>query len=95
MSMTKNSIAIVFLSAYVLSSGASAKIHRDHKAVEAFKAANHCPSTGKPRGVCPGWIVDHVKPLCAGGVDHKSNMQWQTVADAKVKDKEERKECRK
>lgn len=72
-----------------------ATIKRDPKAVAAFKRSNPCPSTGKPRGACPGYIVDHIKPLCAGGADKPSNMQWQTVKDAMEKDKEERRECRK
>lgn len=60
----------------------------------AFVKANPCPATGQPRGACPGYVVDHIHPLCAGGLDHPSNMQWQTVADAKIKDREERKMCR-
>lgn len=37
--------------------------------------------------------MDHVIPLCAGGADHPSNMQWQTTQDAKIKDREERRMC--
>jgi hypothetical protein len=37
--------------------------------------------------------VDHIKPLCAGGADRPSNMQWQTVKEAKIKDRRERQEC--
>jgi hypothetical protein len=59
----------------------------------AFKRANPCPSTGHRRGACPGYVIDHVDPLCAGGPDHRSNMQWQTVAEGKAKDKWERKGC--
>ena len=43
---------------------------------------------------CPGYIIDHVTPLCAGGSDKPTNMQWQTVADAKAKDRIEREQCR-
>jgi hypothetical protein len=53
-----------------------------------------CPSTGKTKGRCPGYVVDHVKPLCAGGADRPSNMQWQTVKEAKKKDRLEAAECR-
>ena len=60
----------------------------------AFVKANPCPATGKPRGACPGYVVDHIEPLCAGGADHPANMQWQTVADAKAKDKDEWQTCR-
>jgi hypothetical protein len=60
----------------------------------AFVREHPCPSTGKPRGACPGHVVDHVQPLCAGDADDKSNMQWQTVDDAARKDKTERAQCR-
>ena len=49
--------------------------------------------TGYPHGR-PGYVVDHVVPLACGGADAASNMQWQTMADAKVKDKIERLGCR-
>ena len=41
----------------------------------------------------PGYVVDHVVPLCAGGADAPGNMQWQTVEEAKVKDRQERAQC--
>jgi hypothetical protein len=62
--------------------------------VRAFKWEQPCPSTGLHGGRCPGWIVDHKEPLCAGGADKPANMQWQTVADAKAKDKLEWALCR-
>ena len=49
-------------------------------------------STGYPRGR-HGYVVDHVVPLCAGGADAPSNMQWQTVEEARVKDRQERATC--
>ena len=60
----------------------------------AFVRANPCPATGQPRGPCHGYVVDHIIPLCAGGPDDPSNMQWQTSEDGKSKDKEERAQCR-
>lgn len=71
-----------------------AKQHRSQAARHAFVQAHACPSTGLPSLPCKGYIIDHVIPLCAGGADHSSNMQWQTVQEAKEKDKTERAMCR-
>lgn len=71
----------------------NAKTHRSAQAKAEFKKAHPCPATGKPKGACPGYVIDHVKALACGGADHPSNMQWQTVREAKEKDKWERKEC--
>lgn len=67
---------------------------RSAAAVAQFKRESPCPSTGAARGRCPGFIVDHVVPLCAGGADEPENMQWQTIPDAKRKDVAERAQCR-
>lgn len=87
--------ALIFIAAFAISAGADARIHRDHKAVAEFKRQTPCPATAKPRGRCPGYVVDHVIALACGGPDKASNMQWQTNAEAKVKDKWERKACQK
>ena len=65
------------------------RIRRSAAAKHSFERQNPCPSTGRSSGRCPGYVVDHVKPLECGGADAPSNMQWQTVAAGKAKDKTE------
>jgi hypothetical protein len=49
--------------------------------------------TAYPHGR-PGYVVDHIIPLACGGRDDPSNMQWQTTAQARAKDRYERRGCR-
>ena len=63
------------------------RIPRSREAKDQFMRRS-----GYPRGR-PGYVVDHVVPLCAGGADAPSNMQWQTVEEGKVKDRQERAMC--
>jgi hypothetical protein len=65
------------------------KIARSQSAKNQFKKQHPCPSTGKSRGACKGYVIDHIKPLKRGGADKPSNMQWQTSKDAKAKDRTE------
>lgn len=74
---------------------AEAQIKRDRAQVRAFRAENPCPATGRTRGACPGWHVDHVTPLCAGGADRPHNMQWITKEDHRFKTYVDVRECRK
>jgi hypothetical protein len=60
----------------------------------AFIRHHPCPATGRTRGACPGYVVDHIAPLCAGGLDNPGNMQWQTMKEGKEKDLKERQMCR-
>jgi hypothetical protein len=63
------------------------KIKRSPAAKAAFRHSHPCPSTGRTTGSCPGYVVDHVRALKSGGRDSPDNMQWQTTAAAKAKDK--------
>lgn len=70
-----------------------ARTVRSAAAKSAFKRQHPCPATGRAKGPCPGYVIDHVTPLACGGADDPANMQWQTVAEGKAKDKWERKRC--
>jgi 5-methylcytosine-specific restriction endonuclease McrA len=63
------------------------RIARSATAKRDFQKSHPCPSTGKTTGACKGYVIDHVVPLKRGGADAPSNMQWQTKAAAKAKDK--------
>ena len=66
---------------------------RNPQVTRDFQRMHPCPSTGSPYGYCPGYIKDHIVPLCAGGPDAVTNMQWQTTHDAHEKDKLEWQQC--
>jgi hypothetical protein len=64
------------------------RIKRSEEAKAQFERA-----TGYPHGR-PGYVVDHKIALACGGADAPSNMQWQTIAEGKAKDKTERIGCK-
>jgi len=59
---------------------ASGTIIRRSAVRDAFRKQNPCPSTGLTMDACPGWTIDHVKPLASCGCDSVSNMQWLPIA---------------
>ncbi len=63
------------------------RIKRSRTAIREFQKMHPCPSTGRTSGACPGYVIDHIVALKRGGADSPRNMQWQTVAEAKAKDK--------
>ena len=87
-------IAAAFAVCVVLPDSASAKEHRSASVKREFQLTHPCPATGRTSGACPGYVKDHIKALKCGGPDAVSNMQWQTVAEGKAKDKTERIGCR-
>jgi hypothetical protein len=68
---------------------ASGRIRRSSAARRQFRNQNPCPTTGATTGPCPGFVIDHVKALKHGGTDEPGNMQWQSAAEAKAKDRRE------
>lgn len=79
--------AIVVCTPLFVVGSANAEIHRSREVTRAFQRLHPCPANGSRWRKCPGWIKDHIIPLCLGGPDSVDNMQWQTVADAKAKDR--------
>jgi 5-methylcytosine-specific restriction endonuclease McrA len=59
-----------------------------------FLRQHPCPSTGLPRGACPGWQVDHIEALVCGGRDELRNLQWLTIEEHRQKTRVEVKLCR-
>jgi len=80
-------VAIIFAT---LLSAADGRVIRSNSAKAQFKAAHPCPATDRHSGACPGYVIDHVVPLACRGADSADNMQWQTIAAGKAKDRWER-----
>jgi hypothetical protein len=71
----------------VLPTSSAAKELRSASVKREFQLTHPCPATGRTNGACPGYVKDHVVPLACRGPDAVSNLQWQTIRDAKAKDK--------
>jgi len=74
--------------------GSNGRIARSSSAKHEFRRGQPCPSTGQKIGACPGYVIDHKIALACGGIDAPRNMQWQTAAEARAKDRVERRGCR-
>jgi hypothetical protein len=70
-----------YASGFVGARDANGRIVRSESAKRAFMK-----QSGYPHGR-PGYVVDHITALKHGGADDPSNMQWQTIEDAKAKDR--------
>ncbi len=66
---------------------------RDPAVRRAFMLEHPCPATGKTKGRCDGWQVDHRQPLCYFGKDEIANLQWLSVKDHREKTKLDIKTC--
>jgi hypothetical protein len=73
---------VMSLSPYI-QRDADGRIHRSSAVRHEFMR-----ETGHPNG-WPGHVIDHIQALKHGGADAIWNMQWQSIADAKAKDKVE------
>lgn len=82
------------IAAAVLLTAACAAPYRHHGMRTAYYRANPCPATGKTSGTCPGYQIDHIKPLCGGGPDRPDNMQWLSVEAHKEKTRADIASCR-
>lgn len=80
---------LAFLACKLAISAVDAKEPHSAAAKATFMRENLCPAAGERKGSCPGYVIDHIEPLCASDEDHKRSMQWQTVSDVKENDKAE------
>lgn len=73
------------------------RIKRSPRVHAEFRRLHPCPSTGRTDGPCPTHRADHhialrcaeYLPVGVADLDVVSNLRWQTVADAKRKDRVE------
>jgi hypothetical protein len=74
--------------------GSAPQSARSFKAEVLFRLTHPCPSTRQTRGECVGYVIDRIIPLACGGAEEPSNFQWQTISEAREKDRWERIGCR-
>jgi hypothetical protein len=86
-------ICVLLAVCVALPGSGSAKQPRSASVKREFQLTHPCPANGRTSGACPGYVKDHVVPLACGGLDAPANMQWQTRADAKAKDRWETRAC--
>ena len=91
--MTRISSGFLLCLVLLTPCAADARIKRSQSAKVEFKHEHPCPASGARKGPCKGYVIDHINPLACGGADAPLNMQWQTIAEGKAKDKWERKGC--
>ena len=70
---------------------ANGRIVRRSAVITAYKNLYPCPSTGMyGLGACPGWSLNHDKPLACGGRDAVSNLSYMRNDAKKIVDSYER-----
>lgn len=80
-------LVAVILLAHSCSAEANYYYIKHHYERQKFQQHNHCPSTGKSSGPCPGFVIDLGLPVRCGGKDVESNMIWVTESVAKERSK--------
>lgn len=93
-SLLSLAVSMLFILAPASFDVSAATDARSFKAEGLFRLENPCPSTGQTHGACAGYVIDRIIPRACGGTEDPSNMQWQTIAEAKAKDRWERIGCR-
>lgn len=78
-------IALGSTTLLTVSAPADADDSRATSVMQAFRQGHPCPATGSLRGKCPGYVVDHVEPLCAGSSETADGLQWQTLSQVTAK----------
>ena len=58
-----------------------------------FQRLHPCPANDARASDCPGYVIEHVVPLCLGGPDVAYNLRWQTVAEAKMNEVRDTRRC--
>jgi hypothetical protein len=58
-----------------------------------FAQKHACPADGNTGGVCAGYVVSHILPLCSGGRDVPNNMRWQPIAETQPSVQEPHRLC--
>ena len=86
-------LALSTLLVFGLAAPAHAEAASNAKQRRLFMQTHPCPENGAIRGRCRGYVITHITPRCDGGADRWSNMQWQTVAEAKAQESADRKLC--
>lgn len=87
-------LKIVLLISLTISGYAGAEALHLTSSRNAFVKDHPCPGNNQVTLECKGYHIDYVIPLCAGGPDQPSNMQWMKLHEAKLKLRHDRKKCR-
>lgn len=88
-------VLAAFVISFFLVPNADSRIVRSRAPLLEYRKNNPCPATGKLEiyTPCKGYVLDHKRPLCSGGLDAASNLVWEEYKESKLKDKQEIKLC--